>query len=69
MATKICKKVPKISGSSLWNWIRVALLAPRIMKWFQEFCENLPTPGYEVARYYGLTEVLQSIHIFWNVTL
>ena len=64
MAIKFCTKVPKISGSSLWNWLRVALLAPRILRWLQVFCKNLPTPAYETVWYDGLySDVAEHLYL------
>jgi hypothetical protein len=40
------------------------------LRWLQDFCENEPTPGYEVARYDILTAVSQIIQsCCWDVTL
>jgi hypothetical protein len=42
---KFCRMVTNILGSSVWNLLRVVLLAPRILRWLLEFrkiCGPLP---------------------------
>ena len=37
VATQFCTVVPNICGSSVWNFLHVTILAPRILRWLLDF--------------------------------
>ena len=41
-----CTVMPKICGSSVWNLLHVTILAPRILRWVQEFGKFLQSSKY-----------------------
>jgi hypothetical protein len=43
--TEFCVVAPTICGSSVWNWLDVTLMTPRILRWLLDVWK-ICTPPY-----------------------
>jgi hypothetical protein len=47
--TKFCTVAPNICGSSVWNFLHVTILVPRILRWLLNFFGNLCSPADSIV--------------------